>query len=101
MFRKERSVPLHSRILVAINELIKIHNSFSLNSTKDNRGANSLFDAAKKPDIEFTGSFAIITTNKSGELKNMYIGDGDKLRFGNVELEPKTPVKSAYREYLK
>ncbi|MCF8362661.1 MAG: heparinase II/III-family protein [Prolixibacteraceae bacterium] len=41
----------------------------------------------KSNGIEFTGSFAVITTTKDGKLQNLYLGNGKKLRYKNTWIE--------------
>lgn len=44
-------------------------------------------------DIEFKGSFAVITRKKDGALQNLYLGNGSKLRHKNTLIE--SPGKNA------
>jgi len=50
-------------------------------------GKNEFID--EKNEIYFKGTFAIITTDVDGSLRNMYIGDGEKLSFQNVTIHKK------------
>ena len=54
-----------------------------------------------KLGIDFTGTFAIITLNQQGQLQNMYIGEGELLRFGKTILKPSRQSKAAYEDYGK
>jgi hypothetical protein len=49
--------------------------------------------------IAFTGTFAVVTTNPEGKLLNMYMGDGEKLRFGNVSIVSKGISGSGFYEF--
>jgi hypothetical protein len=52
-------------------------------------------------NIEFQGTFAIITTNAAGKLQNMYIGEGEMLRFRRVVVKPAGDQTFAYRDFSK
>ena len=50
--------------------------------------------------IEFIGTFGIITLNEEGKLFNMYIGEGETLRFGKTILKTSGQSKAAYMENI-
>lgn len=49
--------------------------------------------------IFFSGTFAVISVDSDGKLQNMYIGEGDELRYGEISLKPTKPQGSLYREF--
>ncbi|WP_066630691.1 heparinase II/III domain-containing protein [Labilibacter marinus] len=49
-------------------------------------------------NISFKGSFAVITENSQGELRNMYIGEGDELIYNNNILKG-NKNNCAYKTY--
>lgn len=50
----------------------------------------------KKLGIYFKGIFAIVTIDVNNDLKDIYIGEGEKLIFKNQEFVPKNENKSLY-----
>ncbi|WP_114749685.1 heparinase II/III domain-containing protein [Pleomorphovibrio marinus] len=53
----------------------------------------------KKLGISFKGSFAVITENSNGKLQNVYIGEGEELKYGEIILKPDNQKKSMYKEF--
>ena len=51
--------------------------------------------------IYFKGAFALITLDTNGVLRNLYIGNGEILRYGESILEVDDGNTSAYAEYIK
>ncbi|MBD3628565.1 heparinase II/III family protein [Cyclobacterium sp.] len=49
--------------------------------------------------ISFIGSFAVITETSAGKLQNIYIGEGEELRYGYINVKPAFPDRSLYREF--
>nr|MBI1232160.1 hypothetical protein [Cytophagales bacterium] len=49
--------------------------------------------------ISFKGSFAVITENSDGKLQNMYIGEGEELRYGKIILKPTNEKRSVFKEF--
>ncbi|MBD0724714.1 hypothetical protein B6A10_05940 [Flavobacterium sp. L1I52] len=63
------------------------------------QGTNEIFES-KELKLSFIGSFAIITLNESGELNNIYVGDGQYIHFDKHILKPKQPTdRSFYVEF--
>ncbi|MGB6153908.1 MAG: heparinase II/III family protein, partial [Pricia sp.] len=66
-------------------------------------GKNSFSN--KEMDLSFTGKFAIVTfegkprPDGTGQLRDVYIGDGNRLRVGNVVVTMGTYSKSAYVDF--
>ena len=58
---------------------------------------NTVFMHDELP-IYFKGSFAVITLNKDDSLKSIYIGDGKKLIFRNIEITT-DDSHTFYKEY--
>ncbi|MFO7826799.1 MAG: hypothetical protein R6V72_22895 [Cyclobacterium sp.] len=55
--------------------------------------------ADKNLGIYFKGSFAVITENADEKLQNVYIGDGEELRYGDINVKPAYSKKSLYQEF--
>jgi hypothetical protein len=53
----------------------------------------------EKTDIYFKGTFAIISVNDKNEVLNMYIGEGDELRVGDVILKSEDSKKAAFKDF--
>jgi hypothetical protein len=49
--------------------------------------------------ISFKGSFAVITENSAGKLQNIYIGEGEELRYGEIIIRPPNHKKSVYQTF--
>ncbi|MEX2564465.1 MAG: heparinase II/III family protein [Cyclobacteriaceae bacterium] len=49
--------------------------------------------------ISFKGSFAVITETSAGKLQNIYIGEGEELRYGEITVRPPNQKKSVYQEF--
>lgn len=66
-------------------------------------GKNSFSD--KEMDVSFTGKFAIVTfegkppPDGTGQLRDVYIGDGNRLRVGKTVVTMGTYSKSAYVDF--
>lgn len=50
----------------------------------DQAGSVNFIDS--KLGMQFTGRFAIVTTNEKNKIINMYMGDGERLTFGKYSL---------------
>ncbi|WP_162342927.1 heparinase II/III domain-containing protein [Cyclobacterium salsum] len=55
--------------------------------------------AQENPRISFKGSFAVITEDAAGTLRNIYIGDGEELAYGELVFRPPNQQKSLYRAF--
>ncbi|SNR70821.1 Heparinase II/III-like protein [Lutibacter agarilyticus] len=55
----------------------------------------------KELEISFKGAFAVLTFDKNNKLQNSYIGEGDSLTVGQVQMQSKNmqPI-AAYIEFL-
>ena len=66
---------------------------------------NSFSD--RKADLSFTGKFAIVTfegtpqPNGTGRLRDVYIGDGNRLRVGKVVVTMGTSSTSGFVDFTK
>jgi hypothetical protein len=52
-------------------------------------------------DIEFKGTFGIVSLSADGKLLDLYIGEGELLRFGETILKPESDKNAAYMDYSK
>ncbi len=52
-----------------------------------------------KLGIQFKGKFALITTDNKNKLLNLYLGDGEKLQFGNITLTAEKSVAGAFLDF--
>ena len=50
--------------------------------------------------ITFTGHFAVVTTDAEGEIRSLYIGDGDSLEYNDMTLTADPVTKAAYYEKI-
>jgi len=50
-------------------------------------------------NISFSGTFGVITTGSDGVLKNLYIGDGEELRYGEISIRPNGSERYVFREF--
>jgi hypothetical protein len=50
-------------------------------------------------DLEFAGSFAVLTLDEKKQLQHMYIGDGKYLRLKNATLKTEKGMRAAYRDF--
>jgi hypothetical protein len=60
---------------------------------------NEVFDD-ENLKIHFKGTFAVITLDENERLQNMYIGEGEDLRFGETVLKTDRGKRAAYKEIL-
>ncbi len=52
-------------------------------------------------DIYFKGSYAVITLQKDKTLKNIYVGEGEKLMYKNEEFKIDAQKKALYLDFTK
>ncbi|GAA4291029.1 heparinase II/III domain-containing protein [Aestuariibaculum suncheonense] len=58
--------------------------------------------SSKELELTFKGTFAIITQNSLNKLQDVYIGDGEKLVYRNIVIEPNNKSKlEVYINFLK
>lgn len=55
----------------------------------------------EKLSIEFKGTLAIISLSEEGKLLDLYIGEGELLRFGKTVLRPEPDKNTAFMDYGK
>jgi hypothetical protein len=53
----------------------------------------------KNLDLQFEGTFAVVTLDEKNRLLNMYIGEGELLRFGDTTLKTDKNLRAGYMEY--
>jgi hypothetical protein len=54
-----------------------------------------------KLGMEFKGTFGIVSLSADGKLLDLYIGQGELLRFGKTILKPEPDKNTAYMDYSK
>jgi hypothetical protein len=55
----------------------------------------------ESPKIFFRGTFAIVTLNAENQLQDLYIGDGEELRFGETVLKTNQQNRAAFKKISK
>jgi hypothetical protein len=57
--------------------------------------------SSENPKMYFRGTFAIVTLNAENQLRDLYIGDGEELCYGEVVLKTTQQNRAVYKNFNK